>query len=370
MERRLAAAVGLDDLDLGSVRDVGSLAPSVRRPSVTTFGCSSKRIVSGRDPSVTPAAMRRAAPTPRGTASRRGSGGPRAGPLCSVPPGVVPIGREGDASARGLRPCGGGETGRPRRWLVADQCRRPLRLRARRDRAVPLGSDQRPARVPARPPRRNGQGSGAPRARPCTSRAASRPGAGGAEAGDAARHPLRRPVRAARARPGRYEVRLSINGESRDGWSAAFTVVRPPRLDVPVAALLDDEAVAAEAEDRDAGDRRLSAVVSLRLIARHSTAARSSSTTTGSEKVTSGPGSSVENAQAAYRRGSSGSRNGEVRNDAPPARTASRRGRRHAPATPAPTPGPSAEPPRACPRAKYRRSPETRSESDKATVCY
>ena len=28
--------------------------------------------------------------------------------------------------------------------------------------------------------------------------------------------------------PGRYEVRLSIDGETRDGWSAAFTVVTSP----------------------------------------------------------------------------------------------------------------------------------------------
>ena len=46
---RLAAAVGLDDVDLGAGRDV-QLRSSVRRPIVTVGGCSSSRIVSGIAP--------------------------------------------------------------------------------------------------------------------------------------------------------------------------------------------------------------------------------------------------------------------------------------------------------------------------------
>ena len=50
---------GLDDLDVGALRDVQLGASSVRRPSVTTGGCSRKSTVSGIAPCETAPASER-----------------------------------------------------------------------------------------------------------------------------------------------------------------------------------------------------------------------------------------------------------------------------------------------------------------------
>ena len=59
VEGRLAAAVGLDDLDVGALGDVQLATRSVRRPVVTVGGCSSSRIVSGIAPCETAPASER-----------------------------------------------------------------------------------------------------------------------------------------------------------------------------------------------------------------------------------------------------------------------------------------------------------------------
>ena len=75
----LAAAVGLDDLDLGVLGDVELAPSSVRRPSVITGGCSRRTTVSGIAPCETAAASARCSShaSPYGVAPRLSRYAPR-----------------------------------------------------------------------------------------------------------------------------------------------------------------------------------------------------------------------------------------------------------------------------------------------------